>query len=344
MACPRCGDTLPATAAICGRCGLAVASYVAPVQKSRAKTLAVIGAIVAGVLLAGATTYVVVQSRTSSAGSFVAKTPSSNIDTYRAQGSLPEMSLNVTSRAPTSDLSAVARASGPDLQAEGQIPDAPSTQVTATAPDLPAVQVSAKNDPAPIMQIPVEAVAMPDDVRKWLEHLERCEKERLALATSQLTSAFSSMAHMQADDVTSGLDPDQDDSQETANKRVNARAENYAQSTDGMRQSWIQLTAKFNSVRPPAECESIRNSYDDVLSGTGGMMMEIVGTVRSAAQNREGALAKLMAMQGKSSDKIDKPARDADSGVGSVCRKYETKKWFDIKSDIGGGIMSKLGM
>jgi hypothetical protein len=80
-----------------------------------------------------------------------------------------------------------------------------------------------------------------------------------------------------------------------------------------------------------------------VLNNTGAMMLEINDAVRSAANNRQRALQVLMGMQGQSTSRIDAPAKQSDGLVDGVCRKYITRKWFDIKGDIGGDVMSKLG-
>jgi hypothetical protein len=73
------------------------------------------------------------------------------------------------------------------------------------------------------------------------------------------------------------------------------------------------------------------------------MILDIVSQIRASANDPQGAVSALTAMQGRSKSQIDVPARATDSNVASICRKYDVVKWFDIQGDVGSGTMSQLG-
>jgi hypothetical protein len=264
---------------------------------------------------------------------------------FGAQGhqSIPAAAAAMGSGGPHATLAASVT-EGPSqsiLGATGEAPDVPVVKAEGTNPS-PALLSSEGRGTAPTMS--QEQSGMPDDIRRWLEHLERTEKMRNTLAASQMMQAVSEMSQLQAQDLTGMMgDGDGDDSEEAANRKVDERANRYAGNTDSMRRAWIDLANQFHSVPPPGECMGMRSTYDQVLSNTGSMMLEIINAVKSASNNRQSALQTLMSMQGQSNDRIDRPAKETDAMVEQVCSRYSTRKWFDIKSDIGSDVMSKLG-
>ena len=72
------------------------------------------------------------------------------------------------------------------------------------------------------------------------------------------------------------------------------------------------------------------------------MIGDLFGAVEGSTENRDAALAALMKMRGKSTG-IDKSAVKTDDLVQGICDKYETRKWFKITADVGGGLLSRGG-
>ncbi|MGE0001878.1 MAG: hypothetical protein AB7F50_04005 [Fimbriimonadaceae bacterium] len=183
---------------------------------------------------------------------------------------------------------------------------------------------------------------MPADVRAWLEHLERAERRRVSLATDQLSAAMVSLATLQglggAEKMLQDLltdDPTGPDPEPPTTGVVEDAASGES--------DWRALRKEFDQLPPPAECVPIRNAYVRALAETAAMIAEIRGAIASASSDPQAAIAALNKLKGTSSGRIDVAAGEADRGVGEVCSRYSTPKWFSVNEDVGGGAMSKLG-
>lgn len=183
---------------------------------------------------------------------------------------------------------------------------------------------------------------MPADVRAWLEHLERTERKRVAMATDQLSSAMVTLATLQglggAEKILEGLlteDPAGSDPKPPTADVASGAAEGEAQ--------WRSLRTEFDTLPPPTECVPVRNAYVRALSETASMIGEIRGLVASASSDPAAAIAALNKLKGTSSERIDVAAGEADRGVGEICARYDARKWFSVNKDVGGGPLSKIG-
>lgn len=211
----------------------------------------------------------------------------------------------------------------------------PTLQEQATPPEASITKAETPTPTGVTIGPPPEKVKMPDDIKAWLEHLRRCEEKRVALSRDQVSSMMVTLSMLQvggADEAIKDLTNDDPNA-----PPPNPPTKKVVDQTVDMRTKWRELSDLFNSVPPPAECKPIRDDYDQALRETGGMMMDILGTLDNAGTNPQEAVAKLMQLQGKSADRIDEKAQKADDGVSAICDKYETPKWFKIVRDIGGG-------
>jgi hypothetical protein len=231
------------------------------------------------------------------------------------------------------------------LQARGENPGA----LLKAQGDRPTGLLEAHGTPPdPILRSESKApvdTPMPDDVREWLDHLRRTEEKRISLATSQISEAMvlmmelkgagASMEQLQGLlDEAGGIENSADTKSTVDTALAKARA---------MQEEWPVLIQFFVSKPPPAECVPVRDRYDQVLRETAGMINDIIKIVVDSDKDPAAAIAKLEAMKGKSKNMIDKPALAADDGVAAICRKYNTKKWFDIQGDTGSGLL-KVGL
>lgn len=229
------------------------------------------------------------------------------------------------------------------LQAMGTNPDsnALSAQGAETTPSILQAQGS---QGSPILPATADRKQMPDDVRRWLEHLERIEKKRIDMTQDQLAAAIMQMTELQLGGSMSDLQKLLDDGTgETTQDNIDTARE-AVNTFEGNRQKWVQLNDEFLGVPAPAECVQLRNEYDKVLRETGAMIMEICQAVENAESDRQGALKTLMKMQGSSDARIGRPARGSDRMLGEICSKYDTRKWFSITSDVGSNAMGKFGL
>ena len=229
------------------------------------------------------------------------------------------------------------------LQMPGDVPP-PNLQQKGDAA-VPNLQEPGRVDP-PALQQDGTRKQMPADVRDWLNHLQECEKRKVALASDQNAEAMVAATRLQGmggaanflnndGEVDPGSDENKDASQVGRDKILSFRP------------PWDQLVAFFNSKTPPAECAPLASNYNRALSELGGSMGDIADLLNGASKDPASALKKAYAMQGKSPQQIDKYFNGASQKYGDICQKYDTKPWFEIKSDVtmGGnlGIFGNLG-
>lgn len=218
----------------------------------------------------------------------------------------------------------------------------PMAVLPATGKAPPPALAATGKAPPPQLQVQGKKVYMPDDVRAWLEHLERIEKRRMDMSHEQVAKAMEMLVALQAGgtmEMLNGLLEEASGGEEVKTPGPVKETMGAAQS---IRDKWRQLTTDFNSMPPPAECVPTRNEYDVTLRETGAMIGDIIGAVEGSTENRDAALAALMKMRGKSTG-IDKSAVKTDDLVQGICDKYETRKWFKITADVGGGLLSRGG-
>lgn len=254
-------------------------------------------------------------------------------DPYRSEGKKRMLALSIGAGALVLLLAVVGGVNA--LGLTGKRSPAVLAQEGAPPPAvLPDVQTS-----NPVL--PDEAKGMPEDVRNWLEHLRRTEDKRRSLSSEQIASLTTAMAKMNSSRITGLIDQILGDGTETPEQPV---AEALHLDTQDKRAQWQQLRQEFMQVPPPADCVGIQASYNETLGETSAMIMEVLTALEGASDDPEAAIAALTKMQGTSSERIDVVAKETDSQVQTVCDKYDTRKWFSISSDIGGGIMGKLGL
>jgi hypothetical protein len=188
---------------------------------------------------------------------------------------------------------------------------------------------------------PRARLEMPADVRAWLEHLERIERQRVAISQRQLGAMMVELATAQGAGAAEALralanpDPDAPESAPPA-ERFGGRIET-------LKAEWRLLVEEFNSLPPPRECAPVRNDYDQALRETGAMMLDVLDAIEMASTDPAGAVQKLTAMKGTSARRIDAAAESADRGVSEICERYGVRKWFTITGDVGGGLLGRLG-
>ncbi len=196
--------------------------------------------------------------------------------------------------------------------------------------------------PAPVLE--KEAVApkvMPDDVRRWLEHLEETEKRRGKLAMQglgmmmQLAPAAQMGIDLDALKAMASGDPDMPEPKTGADKVAEGAAQ--------VKQEWDALKEYFKSVYPPQECLATANTYWNALDETAAMIQDILGAVAKSKEDSSAALNTLYGMQ-NTSKTIDAAGNQTDQLVQQICDKYDTKKWFSINSDFAqSGLFGKMG-
>lgn len=192
--------------------------------------------------------------------------------------------------------------------------------------------------PEATVRAPAEQTQMPPDVRAWLEHLARIEKKKNALHEDMANEAkimekmLSGLGGIENLDVATILDPQ---------AGMPDPRQNVAKMFREMAQPWRDLRAEFVNTGPPvpAECKPLANAFEsglaaipeqiELLEQTLGGFDPAEPEVRKAAKGATDSARKV----GKENKRsIDASFASADVLLGSIFRKYDTPKWFDIQT------------
>lgn len=304
MNCPRCAKALPPGAAFCMHCGQPIAAAPGP----------------AGAPLPAPATG---KKTTLWAFLIAALMLIAVLGGLFASGALTLGSKQRTG----GELTASGSTPGGGLQAEGSTPGG-NLGAMGTAPDPGLSSERGKR-------------IMPDDVRRWLEHLERIERLREEVSTDNLSAAIQMMTSLQLGDTLGNIEALLN--AEESGTEPQSPAQTTRIDIESMERKWVDLENDYFSLRAPLECQPLANRYATVLQETRGMILDIVKQIDRSTEDRQGALNALMGMRGKSGSRIGGPARDSDTMLYEICNKYDTRKWFSIRADFQSGLMGKMG-
>lgn len=222
----------------------------------------------------------------------------------------------------------------PNLQARGE--QGPPT-LPATGEQGPNT-LQAQGQSQPNLQATGQKIVMPDDIRKWLEHLERIEKRKRALVSDQIAAALVQLQYLLGAgatkdilqgllDETSGIDPSDAKNPATDTRR----------SIGELNHDWDVLIADFNSYPPPGPCVPLRNEFDQHIREVRGQIGDIVRVFDSASDNPDAAIAILNGIKRDNRKGIDQPGVRSERLLEEICATYDTRPWFDIDPDPGRG-------
>ncbi len=226
------------------------------------------------------------------------------------------------------------------LQKTGQ--ESPGNFLAKQGQAPPPVLQKTGEPPPPVLADHAQAAKkMPADILRWLEHLERVERKRGILAQQGLASFMVMAQSAQFGSDIKGLeglasgDPEANMPETSADKLGKSSADTKAE--------WGRLRVEFDSLRPPQECQTIADSYTHALEETGSMITDVMDALEASKEDPQKALQSLYGMKNQSGA-IDQYGNETDTKVGSICDKYDTRKWFSISSDFGNSsILGSLG-
>lgn len=181
---------------------------------------------------------------------------------------------------------------------------------------------------------------MPDDVRRYLEHVQRIEKRKVDLSLQMISELEIFKNKLGTFGGAEGL-MNHDEDLGGDGKRPDTETRNTF--TD-FRSRWDDIVSDFKTMDPPPQCVSLRDDYYRALSEIPGMAGDLFDVLNMVETDPQGALQKAQGMQSKSGNAIDKYFGQSDDDVGQICSHYNTSKWFDIKKDVGGGGLSMGGL
>ncbi|MDQ2985986.1 MAG: hypothetical protein M3R13_04610 [Armatimonadota bacterium] len=166
-------------------------------------------------------------------------------------------------------------------------------------------------------------VLMPEDVRKWLEHLKRVDKQREAYNTAFVMNLMSKIGSLQPGTY---IDEDSAAGDE-------ARRKTSAHGVVGDVDTFFgKLTEDFQSLQPPVECGPIAAQYSSVLLETRGML----GQITTAITNLD--TRALESMQGTTFARLDTKADETNGLIVAICTKYHEPNKYDVFVDKGSAL------
>ena len=184
----------------------------------------------------------------------------------------------------------------------------------------PALAVAGKQDDPGVRQ---KDLRMPDDVRKWLEHLKRVDKKREDYNTAFVMKLMGQIGHLQP-----GTYIDEDSAANDETRRKNSAHE----VVDGVDSFFASLTQDFQSLQPPVECGPIAAQYSAVLIETRGMLEQITTAITNLDTHA------LEAMQGTTFDRLDTKAEETNGSISSLCEKYDEPNKYAVFVDKGSAL------
>ncbi|MFZ4506926.1 MAG: hypothetical protein ACOYON_04425 [Fimbriimonas sp.] len=218
-------------------------------------------------------------------------------------------------------------------------PEDPALKRVAKAP-APAL-VKQSETPPPALEKVAERAVMPPEVRAWLEHLEKTEKQKIEISIQQIADMAAFMPMLQT--LGSGIGQLDPYDQSTGEEGKSPDAVTHGKFRD-LKPQWEQLIVFFQSVPPPDDdCRLIAEDYSRALSEIPGMTSDIGDVLNDVQSDPGGALAKVSKMKQQSYGGIDRYFEQSDVRLGEICRKYNERKWFNIRTDVGGGMFGSLG-
>lgn len=222
------------------------------------------------------------------------------------------------------------------LRFGAKAPASESLRVQASASGG-ALQLPAKATGQPALD--KSALTMPDDVRKYLEFLEKIEKKKVDLSNRMIAELQIFATKLKTFGGAEGL-LNHDEDVGGDGKRPDTETQG---ALNGVKADWTSLVDEFKSYPPPAECQPLADNYYHALAEIPGMAGDIMELFDLIAKDPATALQKAKGMQNTSSEQIDRYFKASDGQLGDICTKYNTAKWFTIREDVGGGSLAMPG-
>jgi hypothetical protein len=305
MSCPRCGKALPPGAGFCMHCGQMLA------QPSASAGGAAITARPAAAPRSGSKLWVAVLLTALGAAALFSMLFATGV--LRFGGSQkPGYALAVGGSQANANLPATGNQGSDNLAVTGAQPP----------PNLPAQ---------------AEKVVMPDNVRRWLEHLERIEKRKIRLVNDQISKALVQLQYLLGAGATADMLKGLIEEANTGEEVQGTPAQSTEKSISELNVDWDRLVADFNSYPPPPPCVPLRNEYDQHIREVRASIGDILRAFQTASESPEAAIQILRNIQGAHKKDLDAAGEKSEKLLEEICARYNTRQWFHIDPDPGKG-------
>ncbi len=211
----------------------------------------------------------------------------------------------------------------------GQLVQAPGEGASGSLVQAPGdshsgapVQAPADNGPNRVVQTPA-AGTNTTDIDDYLRFVKGIEDQKMAITKQELAEALTSSAGQLAKQAEAASD--------------DVKSKEYlpgvAHESSGLEHEWDDLSKTFGARVPPPSCVSLRDAYYAYLGKVQSMFYKFHSALAGAQTDPSKAISALTGMQGTASAEADTAARTADDALYDICRKYNLRKDFDIKTD-----------
>jgi hypothetical protein len=209
-----------------------------------------------------------------------------------------------------------------------QAPGAPGPGTLVQAPgETHASPVQAPADANPNKPIQQPAPPMNTaEIEDYLRFVRRIEEQKMALTKQELAAALVSSASQLGKQAEAATD----------DEKSKQYLPGVAKESSGIERDWDNLSRTFAARQPPQYCIGLRDAYYAYLGKVQGMFVKYHSALAEAQSDPSKAISALTAMQGTASAEADAAARAADDALYDICKKYNLRKEFDIKTDPSG--------
>ena len=187
------------------------------------------------------------------------------------------------------------------------------------------VQAPADSNPNRVVQKPAPVINTAE-IDDYLRFVKGIEEQKIGLVKQELAAALASQAGQLAKQAEAATD----------DQKSKDYLPGVAKENSGFAGDWDRLTRAFNGRVPPQSCIQLHDAYYSHLGKIQGQFAAYQNALATAQSDPNKALQALTAMQGTASVEADKSARAADDELYDICRKYNLRKEFDIKTDPSG--------
>lgn len=217
------------------------------------------------------------------------------------------------------------RSNGQLVQAPGEGGAGALVQAPGNSHPSAPVQAPADSDPNRIVQAPKLTINTAD-IDDYLRFVKRCEDQKMVLIKQELAAALASSAGQLAKQAEAATD----------DQKSKDYLPGVAKESTGFEADWNNLTKVFTGRTPPQSCIQLHDAYYAHLGKIQGQFAAYHSALATAQSDPNKALQALTAMQGTASVEADKSARSADDELYDICKKYNLRKEYDIKTDPSG--------
>ena len=212
------------------------------------------------------------------------------------------------------------------LRTKANTPQVPNVLNTTGAPNSGPSVVAVQGNPSVGPNItnttgqPTPSVQPPQDIVDWLAHLKRIELKRKQMGQKMQGDLTVMAATAQASDLMDMIkDPD------TAEPGQKS-AEMASQKVTEIQAAWTQLLNEYQSVKPPAACQTLANNYERVLVDYSALSLEILNAIAQKDVNKALGVRKQEPL-------VRQDITQANSALNQVCTQNNINRDFEIEQE-----------